>query len=377
MVADIEKAFHQVKIAPEDRRMVRFLWFDDPSKERPEIQKYQFCRLVFGLVSSPAILTSVLQHHLAVNEEKEPKMVSLLRKSFYVEHFAGGAFDDNEAGEVYEKSQTLMSSVGFTLRKWHTNSKHLQEEIATDRAENQHKGNDKANNIPGSDQECKTRNDPVKVLGIPWNVDEDTLFHDYVKWSKDATTLPATKRSVLQLSAEIFDPIGLLTPFTIKMKVFFQELCLAKVDWDDELRGELLEKWKRLVHNLNSLKDIKVPRCYFTRKEEPPVKHELHGFSDASNKAFAAVVYLRTEHANGDIEINPVASKTRVAPIKRQSIPRLELLGATILVRLVKSVKEAMSSLKTPPEVFLWSDSCTVLCCIRNDKHGSPIFKTE
>ena len=78
MVADIEKAFHQVKIAPEDRRMVRFLWFDDLSKERPVIRKYQFCRLVFGLVSSPATLTSVLQHHLTVNEEKEPKIMSLL-----------------------------------------------------------------------------------------------------------------------------------------------------------------------------------------------------------------------------------------------------------------------------------------------------------
>ncbi|CAB3995195.1 Hypothetical predicted protein [Paramuricea clavata] len=74
-------------------------------------------------------------------------MVSLLWKSFYVDDFAGGAFDDNEGGEVYEKFQTLMSSGGFTLRKWHTNSKHLQEKIATDRAENQHESNYKANNI--------------------------------------------------------------------------------------------------------------------------------------------------------------------------------------------------------------------------------------
>jgi hypothetical protein len=107
------------------------------------------------------------------------------------------------------------------------------------------------------------------------------------------------------------------------------------------------------------------------------VKHKLHGFSDASNKAFAAVVYLRTEHANGDIEINLVVSKIRVAPIKRQSIPRLELLGATILVRLVKSVKEAMSSLKTPSEVFLWSDSYTVLCWIRNDKTWKPYVQNR
>ena len=286
-------------------------------------------------------------------------------------------FNDNEAVETYERSQMLMSSGGFTLRKWHTNSKYLQEKIATDRLENQQEANDKADITPGSNQECNTRKDPVKVLGIPWNVDEDTLFHDYVKWSKDATTLPATKRSVLQLSAKIFDPVGLLTPFTIKMKVFFQELCLAIVDWDDELKGELLEKWKRLVHDLSSLKDIKVPRCYFTRKEEPPVKHELHGFSDASNKAFAAVVYLRTEHANGDIEINLVASKTRVDPIKRQSISRLELLGATILARLVKSVKEAMSSLKTPAEVFLWSDSYIVLCWIRNYKTWKPYVQNR
>ena len=131
------------------------------------------------------------------------------------------------------------------------------------------------------------------------------------------------------------------------------------MDWDDE--GELLEKWKRLQY-------IKVPRCYLTRKKEPPVKHELHGFSvHASNKAFAAVVYLRTEHANDNIEINLVAFKIRVAPIERQSIPRLELLGATILARLVKSVKDAMSSLKMPPKVFLWSDSYTVLCWIQND----------
>ena len=108
------------------------------------------------------------------------------------------------------------------------------------------------------------------------------------------------------------------------------------------------------------------------------MKHELHGFSDASNKAFAAVVYLWMEHANGDIEINLVASKTRVAPIKRQSIPRLEFVGATILVRLVKSVKEAMSSLKTPPEVFLWSDSYyTVLCWIRNDKTWKPYVQNR
>ena len=298
-----------------------------------------------------------------MNEEKNPEIVSLLRKSFYVDDFAGGASNDSEAVEVYEGPQSLMSTGGLTLRKWHTNSKHLQQKIAADQAPNLIETND--DNLARSTETSdngQARKEPVKVLGMPWDVDEDTLLHDYVKLSRYANTLSATKRSVLQLSAKIFDPIGLLTPFTIKMKIFFQELCLAKIDWDDELKGELLVKWKRLVQNLADLKDIKVPRCYFKRKEFPPVKHELHGFSDASNKAYAAVVYLRTEHANGDIEVNLVASKSRVAPMKRQSIPRLELLGATILTRLVKSVKEAMNFLATPPEVYLWSDFYTVLC---------------
>ena len=68
---------------------------------------------------------------------------------------------------------------------------------------------------------------------------------------------------------------------------------------------------------------------------------------------------------NDDIEINLVASKTRVAIIKRQSIPRIELLGATIFARLMKSVKKALTSLKSKPDVYLWSDSYTLLCWIR------------
>ena len=87
------------------------------------------------------------------------------------------------------------------------------------------------------------------------------------------------------------------------------------------------------------MKNIQVPRCYFSFRKVDPVGHKLHGFSDESRKAYAAVVYLRTEHANGDIEMNLVASKARVAPMKQQSIPRLKLPGATILTRLMKTIQ--------------------------------------
>ena len=167
--------------------------------------------------------------------------------------------------------------------------------------------------------------------------------------SRRIPNFSSTKRSVLQLSDKIFDPIGLMSPFTINMRVFFQELCISKIDLEDKLTGEQLAKWDKLVHSLGDLKGVEVPRYYFTTRENTPTKHELHGFYDASKKAFTAVVYLRTIHVNGDIEINLVAPKTRVAPIKRQSILRLELLGATILARLIKCVKKALVSLKSKP----------------------------
>ena len=109
------------------------------------------------------------------------------------------------------------------------------------------------------------------------------------------------------------------------MKVLFQEICSTRVNWDQDLEGKLLTTWKRLIAGLDALKNIQIPRCYFSLTSEDPVSRQLHGFCDASNKAFAAVIYLRTEHANGVVEVNFVASKTRVTPIKPQTIPRLEL----------------------------------------------------
>ena len=117
IVADIEKAFHQIQVLPEDRRMLRFLWFDDVTKPFPKIQRYQFCRLVFGLTPSPAVLASIIEHHLNTYKEQEPKLVSLIKDSFYVDDFAGGAKNDDDAVEVYERAKVMMKDGGFPFQK--------------------------------------------------------------------------------------------------------------------------------------------------------------------------------------------------------------------------------------------------------------------
>ena len=150
------------------------------------------------------------------------------------------------------------------------------------------------------------------------------------------------------------------------MKILFQSLCTKGVDW--ELEGKALTRWRSLVNDLRGLIDVRVPRCYFKRTDEQPKSYQIHGFCDASDNAFAAVVYLRTEHRSGEVEVNLMASKTRVAPIKKQTTPRLELMGANLLARLTDSIVRASTSLRATPEVTLWTDSFTTLCWIKNTK---------
>lgn len=186
------------------------------------------------------------------------------------------------------------------------------------------------------------------------------------------SSLPDTKRSVLKLAAKVFDPMGLLTPFTINMKILFQSLCTKGVDWEDKLEGKVLTRWQSLLNDLRGLTDVRVPRCYFKRTDKQPKSYQIHRFCDASDNAFAAVVYLRTERHTGEVEVNLMASKTRVAPIKKQTTPRLELMGANLLARLTDSILRASTSLRATPEVILWTDSFTTLCWIKNNKDWKP-----
>ena len=378
IASDVEKAFHQISINPTDRRKLRFLWYDDVTKTSPQIVHYQFCRLVFGLTPSPAILSSLLEYHFESHAVDDPETVSILKDSFYVDDLITGAWDDSGAIEIYEKSNKIMKDGGFKLRKWSSNSTMFQERVAKDE-KMQASG---ANNMPKSidennmndrktlsERQCsaETEQGRVKVLGMTWNVKTDRFEYDFSKLLEYMKSLPVTKRSVLKLSAKIFDPLGFLSPFTIALKILFQSLCVEGVVWDDALRDTALEAWNGVINDLSSIRPFTIPRCYFSLTNRPLV-FEIHGFSDASCKAYAAVVYLRTVYIYGGTDVKLVASKTRVATVKKQSIPRLELLGAVILARLVSCVQRALTSLPSISRVVLWSDSFTVLCWIRNRK---------
>ncbi|PFX11353.1 hypothetical protein AWC38_SpisGene24962, partial [Stylophora pistillata] len=109
----------------------------------------------------------------------------------------------------------------------------------------------------------------VKVLGLNWDTASDEFFFDLTELYKYGSSLPATKRSVLKLTAKIFDPIGFLTPFNAAMKILFQELCLKKIDWDSDLKGSLLITWNTLLEELKCLSNREdhksTPQTYVTQ----------------------------------------------------------------------------------------------------------------
>lgn len=183
-----------------------------------------------------------------------------------------------------------------------------------------------------------SQREDVKVLGIPWNPNNDTLVFDVSNLAEAACNLQPTKRNVVSLVGCIYDPLGFLAPITIRYKILFQKLCKSKLGWDDNLTEGLLGEWKTLIADLKEATPVSVPRSYCCRVEESPMMYTLCGFCDASVRAHAALV-IESENLT---EVKFVVAKTRVAPLQPQTIPRLELLSAFLLSKLIRSVADSL-----------------------------------
>ena len=142
-----------------------------------------------------------------------------------------------------------------------------------------------------------------------------------------------SKRRLLSLASKIFDPLALISPFTVRAKILFQELCLEGLQWDDS--------WFSWKSELLQLKDVTIPRCFGNGITQDSAV-EVHGFGDASLKAYGAAVYIRIRDKQDNVSSQLVISKSRVAPIKKVSLPRLELLAAVVNARLLKFVVRAI-----------------------------------
>ena len=356
LTSDIKSAFLNIRIKKEERDYLRFLWISDIHEDNPKIVVKRFTSVIFGVNSSPFLLNATIVTHME-KFVKYQDVVNTFLRDLYVDDSVTGAQSLTEAFELYLISKKLMKEGGFVLKKWTTNNDELRKKIHTAEKE-----------IFGEEDE-KIEID--KVLGTNWCVSNDKLFFSGEDVVNDALSYKGviTKRYILKVVSSLYDPLGVLAPIIIRFELTFQAVCQLKCKWDDEIDdGVVRKKWKKLLNDALKLKRIYIPRNYIYGRELADVsKMELHGFADASGRAYAAVIYLRVLFRDGNIMNRFVAAKTRVAPIKVMTIPRLELMACLILSRLIKTISEALVVFKLD-RIFCWSDSVDCICWI-NTKH--------
>ena len=163
-----------------------------------------------------------------------------------------------------------------------------------------------------------------KVLGLPWNCETDTFHFNLAQVADRATGLIPTKRNILSVLAAMYNPLGIVSPISVTIKVLFQEICVAGLDWDIEIHDKMKEKWHAWLNDLNLVKEIIINRCLYGSIDKAQ-NCTLHEFSDA--------IYFVCE-LNGYIQVELLTSKTRIAPLKTQTIPRLELMSAINLGKI-------------------------------------------
>ena len=346
ITADVSKMYRAVELAPADRDYHRFVWRSDPDKP---LVDYRMTRVTFGVSASSFAANMSVKQNAVDFERRYPLAAAVVEKSLYVDDCLTGADTTEHAAQLQTELQALFNEAHFLLRKWNSSDPNALRHVASELREDH-----LSYTIPDHSGYTKT-------LGVQWNSQKD-VFRLTITDSPVSDSV--TKRQLTSDLAKTFDVLGWVSPAIIKAKILLQRLWERKVDWDDTVPPDVFDVWRRWRLELPILSDIHLRRCHFTH-DPHQCSVQLHGFSDASEEAYSAVVYLRVQNPDRSVSVSLVMSKTRVAPLKRQTIPRLELCGALLLSRILTHVKQVFSF--PCCELHAWTDSTVVLAWLDGD----------
>ncbi|XP_068247720.1 uncharacterized protein [Palaemon carinicauda] len=351
VTADIRKAFLQINVQEKDRDVHRFLWPRDDGT----IRHMRFTRVPFGNTASQFLLNATIKHHL----DKYPptSVVQDLKANMYTDNWLSGADSAVEAADKFCEARSILADASMDLTKLVSNSLLITSQLC--------------DKVPFLNSD-----EPNTVLGLKWCNSLDSFSFDGIN-SDSFVEVISTKRSILSVIAKIFDPLGLISPYVMYGKILFQELWKLGLTWDQEMPSELKLKFQRWLLSSQHFRNYQIDRCYFSQKAWGKLSHmELHGFGDASEKGYGACVYLRVPVENGSYQVSLVSSKSRVAPIKTITLPRLELMGCLLCSRLVNFVKNILN-LDNSVRVRCWTDSTIALSWIQRDASKKDLFVTN
>ena len=341
LTADVAKMYREVELAPGDRDLHRFLWRSSP--EQP-VQDYRMTRVTFGISASLYLAVRTLQQTAKDHGEKHPTAASHIHNSFYVDDLLAGADTVEKAVELLGALRSILQMGGFNLCKWRSSSQAGLQSIPQDLQEK----------LPVKDATTLQSSSHPKALGLEWDSRRDCMSPSI----NMSISYRSTKRGIISDVSKTFDILGWISPAVLSMKLLYQQLWEKGQEWDDTVAPDLAEHHAKWREELPCLSQRQLPRCY-TLPDSSPITQELHGFSDASLKAYGAVVYLRTTYQHSPPTVSLVTAKTKVSKKNPPTIPKLELCGAVLLTKLLTHVS---SVLNIPIErVNAWSDSSIVL----------------
>lgn len=234
-----------------------------------------------------------------------------------------GAANVEEASVVCAEMDQLLRGCGLVLDKWRSNRPNVVPKDSNEASENSLELSEFAD---------------TTVLGFRWFPRTDHFMYKF-NASLGITRKEATKRTVLSRIAQIFDPMGIIAPVIVIAKILMQRIWEAKIGWDMVIPENLFIQWDKFHNELQYIIEFKIPRWVGL---DTSCEIEVHGFSDASNSAYGAVLFIRVKKNDKNTRCTMVAAKSRVAPLKPLSIPRLELCAALILSELMKTFLEAV-----------------------------------
>ena len=344
--ADIEGMYYQVVIPEHERDVLRFLWFNESS----DVVEFRMTRHVFGGVWCAS--SAIYALHESVNESVSTDVRNVVFRSFYVDDCLTSAPTEKKLMDLALGTKGVLQKNGFRLTKFVANSQKLMHALPT-------------SDIAMGKEEIITES---RILGVKWDVLQDEFFFNYQFEMSESLS----RRKMLQVISSIYDPLGLISPMMVRAKVLLQIAVRNKCAWDEDVPKVLLQDWNDWCLEMKGTSQLRFPRCLVQGELHDLSECELHFFSDASDVALGCCCYLRCVHSSGQVRVMLVMSKSKVSPLKKMSIPRLELEAAVMAVKLHVMLKREMDI--EISESQFWCDSEIVLKYISNESRRFQTF---
>ena len=246
--ADIRAMFHQVQIPYPDNNYFRYMWFYDNDIEKEPVE-FRMKVYVFGTVTSPSVANFALKEIAKrFKDDFSAETLNTITSNFYVDDLLKSVATLDAAIKLRQEITAALAKAGFHITKWTSNSPELlatipKEDIAVD--------------CDGRTIEdcCSMPN--KTALGIRWDI-----RHDKLGFFIDLPNKPRTRRGMLSMSNSIFDPMGNLTPITLRAKLILQKLCKLGLDWDDAVPVEVENEWNAFLTDAANLSKFVIDRCF-------------------------------------------------------------------------------------------------------------------